>query len=142
MDGILAVRAWLESTHGCTFRRLIGIEIACAPDYDTIKATLLAHGIDLSVPTYAHAPGPVGPGSYGDPEQLAVKETASPAVIAHELGHLWTGLGNEAHDDVDSANPFGVSSIMGPVDDATWPNYRFIPAHLELALQRGYIKRL
>lgn len=147
-DGIFAVRDWLRTAHNCTFDVQGALRIDCAPDYDTIKSALLAAGVSLVTPTYAHAPGPVGPGSFGDPEMLAVKEVADPAIIAHELAHLWTGLGNEAHatdfPDTDG-NPFNYLSpysILGnwatagaPLDKA-----KLLPAHLQLALERGYIR--
>ena len=131
----------------CTFTILPVIQIVCAPEYEAIKAELQRLGIDLSAPTYAFAPlpdGQFGPGSYSDSEQLAVKETADTAVIAHELAHIWTNAGNEVHTleppPDNDGNPFNdIVSVLGEKYTA-FPYVILLPEHLSAALAAGYIR--
>lgn len=152
---LFAVQEWLKEKHGCTFTMLPPLRVDCQPNYEAIKAELHAQGVALSVPTYGyapayddpstHAPWDYGPGSFGDAEQLAVKEVADAGCIAHELAHLWTQTGNESHDDVavdDDGNPW---NDLPSVLSGAWvqfPQCRLLPQHLEAALASGFIRRL
>ena len=149
MASVYAVRDWLEAAHDCTFEVVAPVRVDCPPDYSSIRAALLAQGVDLSIPTYAYAPllaGQTGPGSFGDEAQLAVKEVATEAVVAHELAHIWTNTGIEAHDlefppDADG-NPFNdMKSVLG-YNYTQFPQVRLLPEHLQAALDNGYIRRL
>ena len=144
------IKTWLETKHNRTFDILPSITITSNTDYEAIRSALLLAGVDLSIPTFAYAPGPVGPGSFGDPEQLAVKEVVDPVIVAHELAHIWTQTGNEAHDvpnpPDDDSNSFNYNpySILGmsaqggmPLDKAV-----LVDVHLTMADQQGYIRPL
>lgn len=143
---ITVILQWLEAVHGCTFSIATPIRVNAQQDYDAIKAAILTTR-RLDIPTFAYAPGPnIMPGSYSDPEMLAVKETLDLGIVAHELAHLWTDTGAEAHYvTITDSNPYDNAvpnpSILGQ-GQFTFPNAQLAPEHLEKALSLGYIRRI
>jgi hypothetical protein len=147
-DAVMKVQKWLQDTHNCTFEVLPAVRInVLNPPYDSIKEACRSAGIAMDIPTYAWAPGPVQPGSMSDAEMLAVKEVTDLGIVAHELAHLWTGTGAESHDvviedaDGNAFNTPPKPSVLGS-GQFTFPQAQLAPIHLEMALARGYIRRI
>lgn len=148
--------AWLRR-YGLTFRTRDVVTIASpqpvehfkAALYEAAHAEMVAHYVRRDIPAYCWVvgavadPNTVGGGSRGDAEPWAVYETGAAPTVAHELAHIWTGTGNEAHDvpmppDGDG-NPFNdLPSILG-YQWANFPNVAFTPEHEAAARLSPYL---
>ena len=140
-NALFTVRTWLENTHNHTFGILTPFRIDCSPEYFAIKLAIAEAGYELSSPTNAYCPGDMQPGSFLDKELLAVKEVTDPAVLAHELAHLWTNTGNEVHGEVDPYDPFGKASVLGN-NYTAFPQVKLLSHHLQMAVSNKHIKSL
>ena len=149
--------AWLRGRYDLTFRTRTVVTIHSRQPVAAFNADLYGAawqemvdaGVRRDIPAYCWVVGAVadvgttGGGSRGDAEPWAAYGTGAAPTVGHELAHVWTGTGNEAHDvpmppDGDG-NPFNdLPSILGYSWQA-FPNVAFAPEHEAAARRSPYL---